>query len=172
MAYVYFIKHNKMSPIKIGHTTQSDVMTRVNEFKTASPYGIELIATIETFDPAGIEREIHEDLKDYRLEGEWFDIDLDMVSRVVGRYPYKYCQKHRIKCDIPYSFDYQSESVERLEIFRQFHYQFAYVQDFSFKLIKKCVMDGIGKEVDLKNSKKLWNDWAEIASLEKVELTN
>ena len=36
MGHVYFIRHKKFSPVKIGHTKDDDVMNRVNSFNTAS----------------------------------------------------------------------------------------------------------------------------------------
>src|SRR5690554_6712600 len=138
MGHVYFIRHKKFSPVKIGHTKDNDVMNRVNSFNTSSPFGIELLGSIKTYKPELIEKEIHNELKDLRLNGEWFDIDVDYVSAIIGRYPNDfYNRKRSISRDIPYSFDFEKFDLDELKIFRQFFYKFYFNQKFDFGLIKK-----------------------------------
>lgn len=165
MGHVYFIRHKNFSPVKIGHTKDNDVMNRVNSFNTSSPYGIEFLGSIESFHPELIEKEIHNELKHLRLNGEWFDIDVDYVSIIIGRYPNDfYNKKRRISYDIPYKFDFEKFKLDELKIFRQFFYKFYLNQKFDFGLIKKCVMEAINKEVKMKSAEKLFKNWKEITT--------
>lgn len=164
MGHVYFIRHKRFSPVKIGHTKDDDVMKRVNSFNTASPYGIEFLGSIESCDPELIEKEIHSELKDFRLQGEWFDIDHEYVLSIIGRYSnYSSDEKRRISYDIPYKFDFERHDIEELKIFRQFFYCFHYYQKFDFELIKKCVKSAINKDVKINSAKNLFKKWKEIA---------
>lgn len=165
MGHVYFVRHKRFSPVKIGHTKDNDVMNRVNSFNTSSPFGIELIGSIKSYNPELIEKEIHKDLKDLWLNGEWFDIDADYVSIIIGRYPNEfYNKKRRISYDIPYTFDFEKYELDELKIFRQFFYKFYLNQKFDFELIKKCVMEAINKDVKMYSAKKLFKKWKQITT--------
>lgn len=165
MGHVYFIKHKNFAPVKIGHTKSKDVMKRVNSFKTASPYGIEFLGSIESCDPELIEKEIHSELKDLRLNGEWFDIDYEYALNIIRRYlNYSSNEKRRVSYDIPYKFDFERYELDELKIFRQFFYKFYLDQKFDFGLIKKCVMEAINKEVQMKSAKSLFSKWKEITT--------
>lgn len=165
MGHVYFIRHKKFSPVKIGHTKDNDVMNRVNSFNTSSPFGIELLGSIKTYNPELIEKEIHNELKDLRLNGEWFDIDVDYVSVIIGRYPNDFYNiKRSISRDIPYSFDFEKFDLDELKIFRRFFYNFCFNQKFNFGLIKKCVMEAINKDVEMYSAKRLFDKWKEITT--------
>src|SRR5690606_30783108 len=83
MGYVYFLKHKGLSPIKIGMTNSNNVNTRISDYKTASPYGIDLIGVIRTPHPSIVERNIHEELNEFRLNGEWFDISLETANNII-----------------------------------------------------------------------------------------
>lgn len=164
MGHVYFIRHKRFSPVKIGHTKDDDVMNRVNSFNTASPYGIELLGSIKSDNPELIEKEIHNELKEFRLNGEWFDIDYWYVSKILGRYPNDfYNEKRIISLDIPYKFDFERYELDELKIFRQFFYKFYLDQKFDFELIKKCVKSAINKDVKINSAKNLFKKWKEIA---------
>lgn len=166
MGHVYFIRHKKFSPVKIGHTKDYDVMKRVNSFNTSSPFGIEFLGSIKSYNPELIEKEIHNELKEFRLNGEWFDIDVDYVSIIIGRYPNKkFNEKRRISQDIPYKFDYEKYDLDELKIFRQFFYKFYLNQKFDYELIEKCVMEAINKEVQIKSAKNLFSKWKGITTL-------
>lgn len=165
MGHVYFIKHKNFSPVKIGYTKDNDVMNRVNSFNTSSPFGIELLGSIKTYNPELIEKEIHNELKDLRLNGEWFDIDVDYVSVIIGRYPNDFYNiKRSISRDIPYSFDFEKYDLDELKIFRQFFHKFCWGQEFDFGLIKKCVMVAINKDVEMYSAKKLFGKWKQITT--------
>lgn len=166
MGHVYFIKHKNFAPVKIGHTKSKDVMKRVNSFKTASPYGIEFLGSIESCDPELIEKEIHSELNDFRLQGEWFDIDHEYALNIIRRYlNYSSNEKRRVSYDIPYKFDFERYELDELKIFRQFFYKFYLDQKFDFELIKKCVKSAINKDVKINSAKNLFKKWKEITTL-------
>lgn len=86
MGYVYFLKHKKMSPIKIGMTNSINLDKRIKNYNTASPYGINLIGFIKTPKPSITERTIHEELNEFRLNGEWFDINKKKANEIISKY--------------------------------------------------------------------------------------
>lgn len=81
---VYFIKHRNLSPIKIGYT--DDLTKRIYSFNNASPYGIEVIGTIETENASRLEKEIHNKLSAFRIRGEWFEITENHAKSIVRMY--------------------------------------------------------------------------------------
>lgn len=166
MGFVYAIKHKRLSPIKIGVTNSESVFTRVDQFNTMSPYGVELIYCIKVDNPYHLETIIHRELKDYRLNGEWFDIDDIFLKEILKRHDSEINSnnegfiKNRIKGDIPFNFDHMKYSVEDLEIFRKFFNNFKWKQDFDFELVKNLI--GIETSVEIALEKyteyqKIWN---------------
>lgn len=100
MGCVYFIKHNELEPIKIGMTIKETPCDRVSQMSTASPYGIELLGFVKTFNPILLERELHDKYKDLRLNGEWFNISREVAfneitllnsseSIIINKLPYE-----------------------------------------------------------------------------------
>ena len=72
--YIYFIRAgNYGSPIKIG--VANNIAKRMAELQTGNPYKLVLVDWIE-FDSRrkayDIERKIHKELSQKRMEGEWF----------------------------------------------------------------------------------------------------
>ena len=82
--FVYFFKHNNINAIKIGKTSGESVLDRFNSFRTYAPFGAEIIGFFETDDGHRDERELHKLFKDHRLQGEFFDISLDIVKKLRG----------------------------------------------------------------------------------------
>jgi len=81
--FVYFFKHNSINAIKIGKTSGDSVLDRFNAFKTYAPYGAEIIGFFETDNGHRDEKELHQLFKSNRLQGEFFDISLDMVKNII-----------------------------------------------------------------------------------------
>jgi hypothetical protein len=50
------------------------VIVEAAQLQSASPYRLKVCALIDSSDQKRLEREIHKSLKDYRLEGEWFEM--------------------------------------------------------------------------------------------------
>lgn len=78
--YVYFLKHNGLTPIKIGCTVGYSPMSRINSYSTYSPYGIELLGYIKTENPLELEKTIHYNFINNRINGEWFELSINIVS--------------------------------------------------------------------------------------------
>ena len=78
--YVYFYKHNGLSPIKIGITTNENPLQRFNEGKTYAPYGLEFLGFIETNDSRNLEKLLHSKYSDKRVCAEWFEITKENVK--------------------------------------------------------------------------------------------
>jgi len=68
--YVYLIQFG--DEYKIG--TSNNVERRFRELKTQMPYEGEILHTIATGDPEGIESYWHNFYKEKRLKGEWFNL--------------------------------------------------------------------------------------------------
>tara|TARA_R110002012_G_scaffold320774_1_gene545487 strand:- start:4332 stop:4883 length:552 start_codon:yes stop_codon:yes gene_type:complete len=81
MSVVYFVKHKFMKPIKIGYS--NNLKMRLQDLKCASPYGLEIIGTIPTYNAQYLEKIIHERLKNRRLNGEWFDISHEEAVDII-----------------------------------------------------------------------------------------
>jgi len=77
---VYFIAAVDAGKIKIGKTV--DIEKRLATLRTMSPVDIELVCTID-YDE-GLERRIHEHLKEYRANGEWFYADQPVLDFIRG----------------------------------------------------------------------------------------
>lgn len=81
--YVYFFKHVGLSPVKVGMTTSETVTNRFESFKTYAPYGAEILGYIETENPLKLEQLIHNQFKEKRLQGEFFEISTDIVNSLI-----------------------------------------------------------------------------------------
>jgi mRNA-degrading endonuclease YafQ of YafQ-DinJ toxin-antitoxin module len=77
---VYFFKHKKLKPIKIGYSTNESPLDRFDQFKTYAPFGAELIGYIRTKEPLKLEQKLHKKYETKRLNGEWFDISIEDVE--------------------------------------------------------------------------------------------
>ena len=84
MGCVYFFKHNKLSPIKIGFTSNDSPIKRFNQFKTLSPYGGVILGVIKSDEPLFLEQQLHNIFNEYRLNGEWFDLALKDIHPLKG----------------------------------------------------------------------------------------
>lgn len=86
---IYFIRAGARGPIKIGFAT--DVAARMAALQTASPAPLKLVGAI----PGGLklEKQLHAELAEARLSGEWFSPTVDVrrwaqLARVIdGRHP-------------------------------------------------------------------------------------
>ena len=88
MSVVYFVKHRRQDPIKIGYS--SNLKQRLSDLKISSPYGIDLIGTIKSPEAKNLESRIHKRLESHRLSGEWFDISIQDVKDIVCEFDEDY----------------------------------------------------------------------------------
>jgi hypothetical protein len=100
---VYFLKHKTLSPIKIGHSKDSNPYRRVNSYLTYAPFGIDYIGYISIKGKeksALIEKKIQRFFKDKKINREWFDIDLLELFSYLDNEKYTLIQnKNTIKLD-------------------------------------------------------------------------
>ena len=85
MSVVYFVKHKTMKPIKIGVT--SNLTKRLQALRVSCPYGLDLIGRILSPEPKELESKLHKRLKSKRLNGEWFDISLSKLIKILNSLP-------------------------------------------------------------------------------------
>ena len=69
---IYFVRADKSGPVKIGYTSR-DVIKRVSQMQTGSPFPMVLVGVID----GGREQEraIQEQFRGLHLRGEWFIVD-------------------------------------------------------------------------------------------------
>jgi hypothetical protein len=80
--YVYFITTNQEGfPIKIGHTDQ-DVHERIQNLQTGNPYKIEVLCVVAG--SVDDEHVLHFLFEEYRLVGEWFDVNDKLTELIQG----------------------------------------------------------------------------------------
>jgi len=82
---VYFFRHIGLKPVKIGYSTKNDPLMRFEQFKTYAPYGGEVLGYFNDEEPSRAERELHKELIDKRLTGEWFDLTTEDVENLLIR---------------------------------------------------------------------------------------
>ena len=75
MGYVYLIKSGDYH--KIG-LTRRNPETRLKELTT--PEGVSMVHVIETTDPEGLEKFLHNEFRHKRAEREWFRLDEEDVE--------------------------------------------------------------------------------------------
>ena len=88
MSVVYFVKHRRQDPIKIGYS--SNLKQRLIDLKISSPYGMDLIGTIKSPEAKNLESRIHKRLESHRLSGEWFDISIQDAKDIVCEFDEDY----------------------------------------------------------------------------------
>ncbi len=78
---VYFIGEDPYTnKVKIGKT--NNVKNRIRTLQTGNPYKLRIIGTISCQDEktmSELEKRLHNELKDKRLVGEWFNVTMDEV---------------------------------------------------------------------------------------------
>jgi len=83
---VYFIRLTGLSPVKIGYSSKDSPQERLDAIKTSAPFGAELLGFVISEHPQKLESKLHRELKDVRLNGEWFDITSDKVRSICEKY--------------------------------------------------------------------------------------
>jgi len=84
MEIVYFIRHHKIDAVKIGRT--KNLSERMRKFNTYSPFGCELLGTIETSQSEKLEQHLHQKYRTQRVNGEWFLISEQDVNNELNAY--------------------------------------------------------------------------------------
>jgi hypothetical protein len=85
--YVYFFKHNQVKGVKIGMSrTLKGVMNRFNSFKTYSPFGAKILGFIKTENAIKLEGKLHKRFSSLRLQGEFFNLENDVVEGLIDSY--------------------------------------------------------------------------------------
>ena len=77
--FVYFIQADDEGPIKIGFTAD-DPKRRLNQLQTGNPAALKLLGSISA--PITREKELHAELAEWRLQGEWFKPHPTVLSAI------------------------------------------------------------------------------------------
>ena len=79
-----YVLENQDGNIKIG--VSKNVDSRVKAIKNQTGYTIlNVFSTVECFNPFELEKMIHEELKDKKIFGEWFNVKFDIGKSVAIR---------------------------------------------------------------------------------------
>lgn len=81
---VYFIS-NGNGAVKIGQTT-TYIRVRLQQLQAASAYKLYACASIRTESPKTLEKQLHKQLKDRRMHGEWFSLTDDEAIEIATRH--------------------------------------------------------------------------------------
>jgi hypothetical protein len=83
---VYFFKHNRLEPVKIGYSEHESPILRFRAFQTYAPYGGELLGFIITPEANELERTLHKKYSARRIWGEWFQLSIEEVKSIIELY--------------------------------------------------------------------------------------
>lgn len=80
--YVYVIRgtHGGVERMKIGKA--NDLSDRLRLFAVKLPFDIETVSAFYVPEPLRTERELHLRMSEYRVSGEWFDLDAARLKQV------------------------------------------------------------------------------------------
>jgi len=85
--YIYILHIKGFPYYKIG--ISMNVPSRKKAIQTLVPFDIDTIRTINIEGYRDIEKEIHNELKQYLYKGEWFKCELDLINDIFDRYDTK-----------------------------------------------------------------------------------
>jgi len=83
VGYVYFVKYGSSEAIKIGMS--SNIVNRIKSFQTTNSDELYLIGYVYTGDYVNLEKSLHFELKDFRLSGEWFNLNLNICMELITK---------------------------------------------------------------------------------------
>lgn len=92
---VYFVKHKGLTPVKIGYSSGPNPKHRIEQIKTYAPFGIDFLGFINSKSAKKLETELHLKYKNFRLNGEWFNISEETVENILND-NYSEIQKNEI----------------------------------------------------------------------------
>lgn len=76
---VYFAQCGEEGPVKIGWTA-GPVEARLRQLQVGSPEELRLLGTLHTEDAAELERELHGRFASYRVRGEWYQAEGELLA--------------------------------------------------------------------------------------------
>lgn len=80
--YIYLAHAATTNMYKLGKTTNPK--TRIDSLNTVCPYKVEYVYVVSVSDFTGSERIIHDKLKTYQANGEWYSLSAEWVKKVVA----------------------------------------------------------------------------------------
>jgi len=80
-AFIYFFKHNDLSPIKIGFSINGSLDETFKQFSTYSPHIGEIVGFVEVDNPNRVNSYLHFKYSNKKLNGNWFDISIEEAKK-------------------------------------------------------------------------------------------
>ena len=84
--FVYVVQMLGTDYYKIGLTKGENPNERIDVMKTYAPRGVKTVLLINCLYPKEIEKELHQDFKNKRLKGEWFQLDKEDLKIIHQKY--------------------------------------------------------------------------------------
>lgn len=141
---VYFVKHRNLTPIKVGYT--NDLSNRLTALNNASPWGIDIIGTIETDNAPKLEKILHEKLKSFRLNGEWFEITEEYALSLISLYANKDYIDSKNSFETKYANRNKVQKEEYIEYNFSFERSEVYCKEVYLNQTELSEMTGVSKE--------------------------
>lgn len=85
MGYVYFIRQAEDEIFKIGMTNRTP-KSRLDQLQVTSPFELNIFGFIKAINARKVERQLHKKFRDYRLNGEWFNLSEQQVEHVLKEF--------------------------------------------------------------------------------------
>lgn len=81
--FIYFIQRGYTGPVKIGWALDPD--RRLGELQIGSAEDLHIIGI--TPGTMADERQLHKDVAEYRVRGEWFQLPPDVIAEIERNWP-------------------------------------------------------------------------------------
>lgn len=82
--YIYIIDIKGFNYYKVGISQQPKV--RIIDLRTLVPFEMSLVREIYVENYKQIEKDIHTELSEYHVKGEWFDCNIDRINNIFDKY--------------------------------------------------------------------------------------
>lgn len=93
---VYLLKYVGRKEVKIGMSKDLNPRKRIQQYNMYSIHGVEVLGIIQCLDSRITERKIHQEFKNKRIKGEWFELTDEDVEYIIDKYTdYEYKRAYK-----------------------------------------------------------------------------
>lgn len=79
----YILQAGDENLFKVGHT-RTPIEQRVKALQTGCPHPIKVYKTVASYFPERLEKILHKLMHEYRKQGEWFAVPVEVIDRVLS----------------------------------------------------------------------------------------
>jgi len=80
--YIYIIQQKDTTYYKIGFSHDDNIKNRLSNLQVGNPEKLIFVGSFYTLN-ISLEKDIHTYFKDYRIQGEWFDLDSVAILKLL-----------------------------------------------------------------------------------------